>query len=282
MLVRPEYAPLAADIRVNLEDNRIMPESFRWSVGSTVVPTLAASVATAYRGKLATVPTLFAWAVSDFEDSPLEGGGKVRQFRVDFSAIDKLVGDTLHPLDSFGEIDPSQFDEIKAGCMEALCYSVRATRIIPRIASSRWPGGTGRLIPASTSMRQRLTRLRHPLLSLTWAGRIAIDVLLATIVLCVVWLYRARELRRGAGDSHRASNHSKLPKAITLTVITAAFIFGVLFVNQTHIIWDDFIMVLLAMLLHLPLERHLEPWVERIRNMCETRRLAAKEVRTES
>lgn len=96
------------------------------------------------------------------------------------------------------------------------------------------------------------TLSRAPLYELKWPGRLAIDALLALAVLLGVTFV---QLILGCLTGREVAAHW-LQVLFTGLVIAAAFVGGVLFVGTTRLMWSDFIMVLLALLLH-PLVEHL-------------------------
>ena len=86
----------------------------------------------------------------------------------------------------------------------------------------------------------------HPIFELTEVGRPIADLLLSFSVFgsltLASWLIQARYRKR--------LNAERLQKPLAYTVAAIAFIVGVVSAPLTHLLWDDFLLVLPALLLH--------------------------------
>jgi hypothetical protein len=260
MLVEPRYADLAADIRVDIADNRVVPAAFRWRRGESEVPTLSSALAGAYRQAQADPPSWLRWALHREVLAQAGREGQAREIFVDFSPIDSLVSQRVDFLDAAGNIDAQAFEAIRPRLAGKILLLGAADPQNPREGFSvagRRAAYPGVYLHASAVY----TQLRSPLLALTPAGRIALDVTLAAGVLAAIYLLRWRLAPRLARAS--AAWQQRLPLLITLAAMSVTFVAGVGFVNFTRIIWDDFILVFAGLCLHLPLERTVERWRHR-------------------
>jgi hypothetical protein len=89
------------------------------------------------------------------------------------------------------------------------------------------------------------TLLRHPLYELTLLGRITLDILLSLVVLIVVTFLQGIYLKQSS-DVHAERIH----RVLTCVVVVLAAWFGIVTFGSTRLIWTDFTVVLLALLVH--------------------------------
>lgn len=94
------------------------------------------------------------------------------------------------------------------------------------------------------------TLVRAPLYDLTWPGRVALDLAFAVLFFAAITVAQLRLARKRDTETDIQSLHSSM----TLVVIALAFAAGVLFVNKTHIMWDDFPLVIVGLLANRPVE----------------------------
>lgn len=108
------------------------------------------------------------------------------------------------------------------------------------------------------------TLIKAPLYELTGKGHVAIDILLSVAILAAIVLmgfhYRDKESRERA--THRFQGF------VTLLVVLAAIVIGVVFVRITRIMWDDFFLALTLLVFHPSIERHLESFWSRIKKLA--------------
>lgn len=90
------------------------------------------------------------------------------------------------------------------------------------------------------------TLVSEPLYLFTESARVAIDLLLAILILSLVGILRWRHL-----NDENFVYHQREKVLIWLAVATV-FIVGILLIQWLHIIWLDFVLVILALLLHQP------------------------------
>jgi CHASE2 domain-containing sensor protein len=96
------------------------------------------------------------------------------------------------------------------------------------------------------------TLLNAPLFELSPLGRLVIDATLSMVILGSISIFRTYNHFRYPGvplATHR------LQHALTYTVATVACLFGVVFVQWTRLMWDDFLFVTIALFAHSKVER---------------------------
>lgn len=259
-LVRPEYAPLAADMRIDLFDNRLIPESFDWQANGDTLPSLSAAAAQAFRSNSSTVPPWLRWALRGQELSRLGHSGWVREFYVDFSPVDQLIQSRADFIDLTGAIDRSAFEAIRHKLRDKIVLLGAADPLNPKEGCFTIPGRRQAIPGIYLHAAAAYSLVRCPLLVLTPGGRIVVDVLLACIVVAAICLVR-RRLGHAGEPTMDPIWQRRLPWMITLAAMGLAFVLGVLFVNLTRVIWDDFVIVFVALGLHVPMERQAEKYV---------------------
>ncbi len=91
----------------------------------------------------------------------------------------------------------------------------------------------------------------RPLYRLTEFGRIFIDFVISLVIFGPLLLYR---LSRHRQDKETVVGHHFLGRLISLEAFLL-FIVAVWLVRYTHLMWDDFILVLIVLVAHGPIER---------------------------
>jgi CHASE2 domain-containing sensor protein len=102
------------------------------------------------------------------------------------------------------------------------------------------------------------TLIQAPLYKLTGPGRFFMDLFFSGGVLLLM-AYVRFYLFRGTQDEVAAH---RLHIILTLGVTLAVFIVGVWLINWTHLMWDDFLLVMVVLLLHPSAERTFEAIVK--------------------
>jgi CHASE2 domain-containing sensor protein len=234
------YQSLAVNI-VILPDHRQMPEWLR-SNGlpdtSPASPSMGAVLASAYRGPTPDPPAWlqhFVGRVSLKTVSSFSYG----QFLVDYTPIDVLQSNAIRAL---GPADVSNQDGRLRGKLV----------LIGEVAHSRMPDVfvvpgkpspyAGVLIHACAAY----TLIRAPLYQLTPPGRALFDFLFASAIVLILALIRWHYETRAGRPVAEIRLH------VLLTIVTIGIVvFGaVVLVNVTRLMWDDFILVVAALLLH--------------------------------
>jgi CHASE2 domain-containing sensor protein len=111
------------------------------------------------------------------------------------------------------------------------------------------------------------TLLEAPLFRLTHLGRVAADVVVSLGALTIVFLVLAA---RESGDAHEVSK--RVEWIVVTSVAALVFVVGYFGVTRTGLLWTDCLMVAVALVLHPPLGRALEPAVEAVVHVVSGRR----------
>lgn len=248
-----DYKELAAAVAMPEKGNRRAPLWIKPEGSSEEGPTMSLALAHAFRnaeGPLEHGPlTLPHWMVEPVSEESFSSGGTAAEFLIDFSPLEDLQtpSNTLRvPIPSIISSQGELFRDKVILVGEATLNKTSDTFIAP---------GREELTPRIFQFACGVyTLIQGPLYELTGWGRVFIDVMLSGIVLIIVssirWYYKDRSERKVA--TH------KLQKVLTFVVGLAALICGVLFVRAHRVMWDDFILVVVALLLHSSVERYSE------------------------
>jgi CHASE2 domain-containing sensor protein len=90
------------------------------------------------------------------------------------------------------------------------------------------------------------TLIKAPLYGLTWKGRLSIDIVFSISILLCVTLVRLYYKNK---SSEEVAVH-RLQGFLTIVVVIAAIIVGVVSVRFTRVMWDDFFLALCGLALH--------------------------------
>jgi CHASE2 domain-containing sensor protein len=292
LLVDPRYEKLAADISVDKADNRRMPLWFKWVNESNRIFTMGAALANAYRDPNAALaadhPELevgtHAWPAWATESEFPCGDEKRTGFRdlecsevlVDFSTIDRFQ--TLDLFDSAGAVNQKSFQEEKHYLRNKIVLLGAANPDLPKDRMFTVAGLSRQCYPGVYfHAAAAFTLATRPLRALTPRARLIVDLILAAAVLIAVAIFRKFCTDRSViGRLFATHDPHRLPKLLTIIVIMLAFVFGVLIVNRTRVVWDDFLIVAFAMVLHLVLERPANRcWIEVSKALGRTRESVA-------
>ena len=78
------------------------------------------------------------------------------------------------------------------------------------------------------------------------------DLLISLAIFGPLLWFRLRQLKRGKEViiGHRLPSYASLFVAVIVCIV------AVYFVNRTHLMWDDFILVALVLVVHTPIEKN--------------------------
>lgn len=93
-----------------------------------------------------------------------------------------------------------------------------------------------------------ITAQTHPLLELTHHGRLVLDFLIAATLVGLITATRLRAALRSGSD---VADSDRLFRRLTTLAIVICVVFAIGFIQQTHVMWTDFIGVVLALVAHL-------------------------------
>jgi CHASE2 domain-containing sensor protein len=239
------YQSLAANVVIPRPDHRQMPEWLRsHDAPDTSPPSLSmgAVLANAYRGPTPDPPALlqhFVGRVSLKTVSSFSYG----QFLVDYTPIDVLQSNAIRAL---GPADLANQDARLHGKLVLIGEMAHSRLPDVFVVPGRPSPYAGVLIHACSAY----TLIHAPLYQLTGPGRALLDILFASAIVLILALIR---LRYVTGTGRRVA---ALRLHILLTVVAIGIVvFGaVVLVNVTRLMWDDFILVVAALLLHALIE----------------------------
>jgi CHASE2 domain-containing sensor protein len=242
-LGKPRYRRLAAGVRAPMDDNRMMVESMEF-VDSEVLISLGAALGRVFPADrrpqgLWRPPSWFAQRAEGFHWST--EGIRMKDVYVDTSALDKIRTVTA--------------EEVLATKTELRGKLILIGGPLDEkvsIAGLRRTAIPGVYLHAAAAH----TLATAPIYVLTLPGRILIDLALSVTVLGALVVYRLRCVRRAAV----ALESEKLQRRATRIVMALALFVGVLSINSVRIMWDDFLMVFVALALHAPVERFVH-WI---------------------
>jgi len=233
-----DYKELAASIMIPKEDTKEMVKRIVSQDGRQTGWTMAGALVNSIHAEGDDVPAWINWAVESVSKTKLSPDLSVEQFLVDYSPLKTLVKECLHTkspevISDQGRLLRNKF--VLVG--DATLGAPGDTFVVP---------GHGEITPGVYFHACAVyTLAKAPLYKLTLRGRLAIDLLLSAAVIGSVTAIRLRY--RTAAQT--VATH-RIQRVFTFVMALAAFVVGYLFVAKTRIFWDDFILVIAALLLH--------------------------------
>jgi CHASE2 domain-containing sensor protein len=205
--------------------------------------------------------------VKKFSNEELDSDLSVKDFLVDYGSLASLESERIKKIDHVDLKDSRNrktFENRIVLIGDATLGEAADTFVVP-VRNEPVPGI---FLHASAAY----TLIKAPLYDLTEAGHILLDILLAGIVLLGVVLIKYRyndaEQRDVAAKKWRGR--------LTLLIVLAAVVVGVVFVRITRIMWDDFFLALLLLVFHPSIEHHAETLWTKIKGAFRSKdRLAA-------
>lgn len=222
------------------------------------LPSLSLALAKTYQESLPAPPPLFAPMLAKIEDYDpkieklSEGEQAYANALVNYSMLRAIETQSVSTL-SAGSIE-----DFKERFRHKLVLIGRITGARDRIrVVGRNPDVPGVLLHASAVY----TLVESPLFELTHGARILIDLLLPLSILIFIAAIRYRNRGNADYDWHR-----KEWRAFIIT-IALVFVSGIMLVRWVGIIWFDFLIVIIALLLHPLLEKavgaRIDRWLKR-------------------
>lgn len=238
----PEYKSLAANIMIPVSDGKRMMRWTRTEDDSEQGPTLSAALASGFnnRKKKSEPPKWVTWAVEQVSERELEGGLEVGEFLVDYSPLEII--ETMRIKTKIPTTISDQ-KHLLEGKMVLIGDGTRHEATDTFSVPGRIEPIPGIYLHACAAY----TLIKAPLYEFTHAVRLSIDVALSVVIIATIAVIRLRYK-----DRVRAP---RLQRLLTYLVAAVAFIVGVVFVRMTRLMWDDFILVIAALMLHPAAER---------------------------
>jgi CHASE2 domain-containing sensor protein len=167
------------------------------------------------------------------------------EFLVDYSQLDKMIGATVDAL------DPAQLARANVKGKIVLLGRTQNTSdmfTVPGKPEQSYPGVYLHACAALSLLEAR------PLYRLTGKGRILFDLLFSGLVLIpLIWI-QWRSVKKGEeGFMERGS-----PELLSFAVTAGLVVIALAGVRWTHLMWDDFLLVAAALVLHSPIEHAVE------------------------
>ena len=163
------------------------------------------------------------------------------EFLVDYSPLDKLISSAVDAA------DPAALSSADvAGKVIILGRTSNTTDMftIPGRPEHPYPGVFLHACSAYTLLE------KYPLYHLKESGRILFDVIFSLAIFVPLLYRRLRKHRQGKEVviGHHAPSIASCIEAVILVIL------AILLVRWTHLMWDDFILVALALVMHTPIE----------------------------
>lgn len=195
-----------------------------------------------------------------------ESGGKrlsPTEFLVDYSQLQALIDSTKEAYDP----DAGAPIDVDVAGKIVLLGRTKDTGdmfTVPGSPERSYPGVYLHACAALTVLED------YPLYELTWPGRILLDLSIFLVIFGPLLLHRLWRNKRGREVviGHRAAGYLSCFMALVVSI------FAVGFVRKTHLMWDDFILVVIAVLVHTPLEHNLVELYERAEKFLRSWRYA--------
>ena len=197
-----------------------------------------------------------SWLLDPLEEVTLDKGQQLHTayFFVDYSAVDELRAQTLTAVVSDHDVRLSPTPGSLIGKIMML-GNTQWENTLDKYPVPPWQIETpGVYLHASAIY----TLIKGPLLEITTAGRVGLDVFFAMGVLGVVSGLRIYYSRQAEVAAHRVN---VLFTCLAILVVVA---FGYGFVQYTRILWTDFVLVSAALAIHSMIEGHLETFGEKM------------------
>jgi hypothetical protein len=221
---------------------RIKPQGERVASLSSAVAALARAEAVQ---NLKKPPRLLRWAVqrsSKFKETPLL---EAELFLVDYGALEGFERYAVRAAGRTALLANAQGLRGKAVLVGDGSLQHHDLHIVP---NRRYPV-PGVFIQASAAW----TLMHAPIYELTPLGRITVDFVLASVIVCVTYWCSALFSRgRSELSEHNEDNEHKtehqIERKVSWWVCGLTFMVGVVLVHRTRVMWDDFLFVIVGLL----------------------------------
>ncbi|MCU1267892.1 MAG: hypothetical protein JWM21_4210 [Acidobacteria bacterium] len=184
--------------------------------------------------------------IEKFSEKRLAPGLSLEDFLIDFGSLESI--ETLPTIDAAVLRDPNQRGRFQGKIVllgDATLSKATDTFVVPA-RDQPYPGVFLHAAAADTLIKE-------PLYEVTARGRTVIDLVLSGAILLTIVLIRLsqRHKQRVRINVHR------LEGVLTLLVVVAGIVCGVLFVRTTRVMWDDFFLAFAMLIFHPSIEQHV-------------------------
>lgn len=242
-----DYEPLAASIVVPNDFKKMAQWMQVYGDTPRKVPTLSAALADAFYKSDWQPPRLLRWVLVSTEEKKLAPRIKVAEFLIDYSPLDALDKETmrLKALVKQPEVASELREELtdKIVLIGGATLGKESDTFVAPNRSSPIPGVYVHACAA-------YTLIKGPLYEWKPTIRLTLDILLSAIVfgivIAVTEYYRLR--------TDRIVATRRLGVAVALSIACVLVVVGVGLVPRTRIMWDDFLLVIVVVLVHPSVE----------------------------
>jgi CHASE2 domain-containing sensor protein len=242
-----DYEPLAASIVIPTDAKKMA-----WWIQvdgdrSRTLPTLSAALADASHKSDWQPPRPVRWLLVSLVEKKLASTVKVAEFLIDYSPLEVLVKDKtrLKDLVKQPEVAPELHEHLTDKIVligNATLGKTSDTFVVPNQSSPI----AGVYVHACAAY----TLIKGPLYEWRPMIRLALDILLSALVFGIV--IGVREYYRLRTDRVVAAR--RLSVALALLIVFVVILVAVLLVPRTRIMWDDFFLVIVVVLVHPSVE----------------------------
>jgi CHASE2 domain-containing sensor protein len=237
-----DYKDLAASVMIPKSDARKM---VKWTAGESsreICPTMATALASTLKQPNSNIPSWLAWAAESVSETELSPDLRAGEFLVDYSRLETLQKERLHTKNPDVIADQGRLLHNRIVLVGDGTTGAQGDNFVVPGHRETTPGVYFHACAA-------YTLAEAPLYELTLRGRLAIDILLSILVIGSVAGLRLRYINA----TQTVAAH-RLHRVFTFVIVVAAFVVGYMFVSKTRIFWDDFVLVIIALLLHPTVE----------------------------
>lgn len=239
-----QYEDLAVNLLVPKYENRVMPLWFRKAGVPKALPSMCLGLARSYLKREPASKRYPPWFAETTTEKRQPGDYSVSQFFVDFSPINDLVDNRIPMVDGTDVEKNKQWFAGKVVILgKADPNEAKENSFVPPGSPRAYPGTYFHSCAANTL-------IERPLYELTPVGRLLVDAFISLIIFGTILGIRLYVNRRMVVELD--PSHLQIPVTIAATLLV--FIVGVVWINQIQIIWDDFLLVLFALWLHMYIE----------------------------
>jgi CHASE2 domain-containing sensor protein len=238
-----DYKPLAASIFIPDTGGTKLWRWIKPGDNSEEVPTMSALLAASFQHPQENLPEPLHWAIEQFSERELGPNYYVSEFLIDYSPLDVIENTRLQTTEPAGIKAQGHLLKNKVVLIGDGTLGKATDPFNVPVRDQPLPGVY--LHACAT-----YTLYKSALYELTTKGRWAIDLLLSFIILAVITGIRLYYRDQPTIDV----NTHWLQGFLTILVLVAAFLVGVMFVHFTRVLWDDFIFVFAGLLLHPKVE----------------------------
>jgi CHASE2 domain-containing sensor protein len=198
-------------------------------------------------------PSWRSWFAESYRGKPGETISG-NEFLVDYSQLGNMVKTTVDALDSVQMARAPLKDKI------VLLGRTKNTNDMFTVPGNPEKSYPGVYLHACAALSLLETR---PLYSLTGVGRLLLDVAFSLLAVCPLFWIRWRGLKKGEEDFMERGS----PELLSFGVTAGLVLIALAGVSWTHLMWDDFLLVAVALILHSPIERAVDKighWLQRL------------------